>query len=163
MTETLKLIEDIHNNAVLHGWWDEPRSYDDVIVLFHSELSEALEEYRAKRPMIYAGHDGKPEGIAVELADYIIRVYDWFGQTNTDPTMLSVGHISVPKQFTKLVAKCHELTSDAYRFGTYDQLVQACVMIGRWLESNGVDTDHVIHMKHDFNRNRPYRHGGKRL
>ena len=40
------LIADIYQNAVNHGWHDEKRSFPEIIALCHSELSEALEEYR---------------------------------------------------------------------------------------------------------------------
>lgn len=45
MAKTLnEWARDIHQNAVAHGWWDEPRSFGDIVALCHSELSEALEE-----------------------------------------------------------------------------------------------------------------------
>ena len=45
----------------------------------HSELSEALEAYRDTGDVTltwYRELDGKPEGVASELADVIIRVLD---------------------------------------------------------------------------------------
>ena len=89
--------KEIHENAVAHGWWETKRSTGEVIALIHSELSEALEEARDNRPMMYVlGPNGeeictpcyfngrKPEGIAVELADAVIRVLD-FAEYNNLP------------------------------------------------------------------------------
>lgn len=75
--------QEIHKNAVAHGWWDEERSFAEVVALCHSELSEALEADRAGEPLIYY-KDGKPEGAAVEMADCIIRILDWMGKANID-------------------------------------------------------------------------------
>lgn len=68
----------VHQNAKNHGWWDEDRTFGELIALCHSELSEALEEYRAgKQPIVtYYREDGKMEGIPSELADVVIRILD---------------------------------------------------------------------------------------
>lgn len=93
-----ELAKEVHANAVKHGFWEKPPSLPEAIALIHSELSEALEEYRDGKPLVYgtcavapedcdhyaacheAGEDDptkcKPEGIAVELADVVIRVLD---------------------------------------------------------------------------------------
>lgn len=84
VTTLNELTKEIHDNAVSHGWWDEPRNLLEIVALCHSELSEAVEEYRAGHPVVWANEDGKPEGIATEMADCLIRILDWFGHEGLD-------------------------------------------------------------------------------
>jgi hypothetical protein len=48
-----ELAKQINENAVAHGWWEEERSFGDIIALCHSELSEALEEHRNNQTLAY--------------------------------------------------------------------------------------------------------------
>ena len=83
-----KLSKEAYENTVAHGWNDEDRSFGDVIALIHSELSEALEEYRNKKGFneIYYNDNNseKPLGIPIELADVVIRVFDVCGKYDID-------------------------------------------------------------------------------
>lgn len=127
-----ELAQEIHKNAVEHGWWERNRDFPEIAALIHSEVSEAVEEWRNGKPLLYfrveteqadgtvvpecRTDDGdgdyqrrglKPEGIAAELADAVIRILDYAAAV-------------------------------------------------------GIDIDEVIMAKHAYNKDRPYQHGGKR-
>ena len=101
--EIKTLVTKAHENAVKHGFWEPPLPFGTAIALIHSELSEALEEMRAGNrirpgqlvPMVYYSGGGyvasaptecckKPEGVAVELADAVIRIADLCGHLGID-------------------------------------------------------------------------------
>lgn len=191
-----ELAKEIHELAVSKGWWEQERSFAEIIALCHSELSEALEEYRNGKSIIYHDceyHDtrwkcpdkfdgcqygenkgcmiSKLEGIAVELADTIIRILDYCGKENIDiDSIIAYGDIGNPPDdfsLPKLIAHSHWKLSMAYesyisyRNDYQDWLVSCIYIIQEWCKLKKVDLDEIIRIKHEYNKTRPYKHGGK--
>ena len=65
--ELERLQQEAHRIAREHGFWEGLRNVGELIALMHSELSEALEAYRAN------DHTNLGE----EMADVVIRVADF--------------------------------------------------------------------------------------
>lgn len=68
------LIMRCNEAARKSGWQDREIPFPEMCALIHSEVSEALEEWRNNKPLSYDGPTGKPEGIGPEFADILIRL-----------------------------------------------------------------------------------------
>lgn len=166
---TPELIKEIHENAVAHGWWEGERKIDEIYALIHSELSEALEEYRSGKEMIYYV-DGKPEGIAVELADAVIRILDYVAQreffTGPEMYMEQIRITGEKLPLPRLLVECHESITmarvyDEENMNPMAHFTKVKANIREYLSDNGLDLYEIIRIKHEYNKTRPYRHGGK--
>jgi len=125
------MAAQIHKLAVEKGWWDSPNQEErpevsavampldmlpEKLLMLHTEISEVVEAFRLHKGRelgistfpTYFGDDGKPEGIAIELADLLIRLLDICAAYN-------------------------------------------------------IDLDEAVRTKYQYNKNRPFRHGNKRL
>jgi NTP pyrophosphatase (non-canonical NTP hydrolase) len=79
------LCDESHAIAVDRGWWDAERSDGELVALMHSELSEALEYLR--HPLGFdAPSDHLPgvPGVTEEMADALIRIFDFCAVRNLD-------------------------------------------------------------------------------
>jgi NTP pyrophosphatase (non-canonical NTP hydrolase) len=71
-----QLVKRCFENSYQHGFWEGEQNRAEKIALMHSELSEALEAIR--RP-IQDDHCPEFTSEEVEMADVIIRVFDYCG------------------------------------------------------------------------------------
>ena len=206
-------------NARAKGWVNDTdeRPFYTTVALFHSELSEALEEWRSNRKLdeiyytvtvqdqdgipsgvetvarenIEAARkqtskygrgceflDAKPEGIPIELADFVIRVCQRAGtdgraaelQKEFDALALIDDYGGKGAPLEQLLAWLHWMVSGALkamdarnRHGSYETwLAGALRSVFAFCENNGIDLWAAIDEKEAYNATRSMRHGGKR-
>lgn len=100
MNTVNQLVQKYHETAKSKGWHEIPRSPAEIHMLIVTEIAEATEAYRNGLPPVYVVNEQgekvvpalmdmglidpdtchlKCEGEAVELADAVIRIFDYFG------------------------------------------------------------------------------------
>lgn len=145
MSYTLKeLMNTVHNNAKLHGWWDKPREFPELLALIHSEVSEALEEYRNHRPITETYYSGKAhlkqrkDGAWAKISEELQP--DKIILTSKNPTIFTKKPEGIPSELADIVIRVFDIC-----------------------EYYGIDLEKAILEKHDYNVTRPFLHGGKKL
>ena len=169
---------EAHAIAKEKGWWDEERTFGDLIALVHSELSEALEAYRRNVPWTgIRNSDGSLEGVPYELADVVIRIADmaeWYGvdlevyvsqHKDWDGQLAYEG---LAQTFGEWIMVIHMALSDACpadedRWVSINAVARVVALVQRMVTHYDIDLDAAIEAKMEYNRTRPYRHGGKAL
>ena len=195
---------EAYRNARAHGWHDEPRTDATVRALYHCELSEAMESYRKHEPLVWhacpyvegacesqqvqdeelhceacRAEYRKPEGVAVELIDFVIRVCDHLGSKgfvfpesmNTAEKLAAwavddyqsdeVDDIA-GAELPDLADAIHDQVTLSHVFKSDTYLMTAIGLVFAWCERNGIDPVDIITEKHTYNKTRSYKHGNKK-
>lgn len=140
--------KEIHELAVEKGWWDKPRSDEEIALLICSEVFEAFEAWR----------NNDMAGLAEELADIEIRIADLRGRQGIYDHAVAhpigdgfVGKPSPTEEFYRM--------ANAALLQNYDDLLFSAGILA---EAHNIDLAAAIIAKHEHNKTRPHRHGGKK-
>lgn len=69
-----QLVEMCYAVAVSKGWGDKPVPVPEQVALICSEACEGLESWRDNELQSWTDDNGKPQGLASEYADVVIRI-----------------------------------------------------------------------------------------
>ena len=189
-----ELRDEIHAIAVEHGWHETKQPSSHWLCLVISELMEAVEAdrkgiksqiVRFNKDMDYLIHEFKLYGerynkafmdefsryikdtVEDELADAVIRLLDFAGETGTDIDLMAnlLEHneryvATADTRFTGFIfALCGILTNDERNI---DWVIRNSLQrIDYICRSLGIDLNPFIRLKIEYNRLRPYKQGGK--
>lgn len=137
------LAKEIHENARAHGWWDEERTFSEIIALCHSELSEALEEYRNEAAPLYYTCKHSTYG---QADGYICEIQN-------EPDAFCSGNDGLP------AAGCKYAKPE----GIATELADCIIRILDYCGAKNIDIAEAVRVKHEYNKSRPFRHGGKKI
>jgi len=127
---TNEMAREVHKNAVEHGFYEVVPSIPERLMLTVGELAEALEEYRNDTPTQYVVRQEPDPESAIGC-----RV-DWI----TDPILWR---------------------SDEKPEGIASELADTVIRIMDICAEQGIDLGALIAIKHEYNKTRSYKHGGK--
>jgi NTP pyrophosphatase (non-canonical NTP hydrolase) len=141
---------EVHAVARTKGWWDEPREFGTLIALCHSELSEAWQ--------------ADVDNVATELGDVVIRILDlaeYYGLNVTEVKSRDLGDYD--ESF--FLCELHLLLSQALEEARKDnrkEVVQTYLgNVVSEILAYDYRVEEAIYRKHEFNKTRPHKHGGK--
>ena len=166
------MIPAIHQNAVDHGWWEGDRSFWEIYSLFHSELSEALEEYRNGEPVIYCNQRGG-DWCPNCCGDACAVIPDYLGSEGRSLKVIDEELASKEDEdFGDRIAVLHcalsvawlQRKTDGGAAEDYDELTLLSAVvkeIAAYTALHGHELPVIVAIKHAFNVTRSYKHGGK--
>lgn len=159
------LARRAHETATEKGWWDEThaegtdayecghvhavRNVGEQLALFHSEVSEALEEWRDGHDLTEVYHTFKSRpGFDHDTSSDVHGVL-WVLHPNGKSEVLTA-------------ESADRLGFDAKPEGFPIELADILIRVFDTAVAYGIDLEAALLEKMKYNEGRPYRHGGKR-
>lgn len=182
------IIEATHKNAIEHGWHSPSPSIRTCLMLVITEAAEAVEAYRKDgraNKQAYLDIVARPKEKPVrdfsevefcknikntiedELADICIRIFDIQGACGIgvsipegviDDAIQFNKNLSFPEMIFELIEYLY--LKDFPLQGKLSAMLVSVIAISELME---IDLPFFIETKMRYNKNRPYRHGNKKV
>ena len=188
-----ELARQLHEAAEKRGFWDVDDALCKHIAKMISEVGEVIQEDRCGTPTLYVddisapgpitdinAFDGrKPEGVAAEMADYVMMMLDLlhvlvtdidnymglfpFEAYRSDHYDKIVNSTAYGTAILMAQSVCDLITNDADELNkaAIAAVIVSCYHVRLWLEVRGYDLFEIIRLKMAYNESRPALHGRK--
>ena len=149
MSDLSEIAADVHATAKASGWWDEDSrpSFAEALALIHSEVSEALEEWRCGLLYSYQGFVESPTAVKIPGIE---------APTAEDDSVSRMR----PRDFADRLAMAEAGWKPV---GIPSEMADIVIRVLDVCEGFGIPLAEALELKAAFNKTRAYRHGGKRL
>ena len=167
-----QLSEELHAAAVEKGFWNVEEALDKHVAKMHCEISEAVQADRMGNMYEIERDGAKPEGVAAELADFVMMTLDLIETAGIVDEVLKcipaaeetieemkIHTRSLPTIAVGLHASVSNIASD---MPVDDKYIYAAIMIAipdAWLQARGYHLWDIIREKMEYNKSRPKLHG----
>lgn len=200
----LERRDEVREWTIRKGWRGvnaPSRTFGDDMSLLHSEVSEMLEAYRTNKldrwsvwddgwtvggesehsveKGTFDYHNAKPEGVASELADTLIRLLDNYAEWRVQPPEGEVEWIDEEKfksfgdatdYLHNLISNCSQAVEAYSEMSAtflqeiigdrFDAILVGIQIVSKFYE---LDLEEEYEAKMKYNETREHRHGGKNL
>jgi|HubBroStandDraft_2_1064218.scaffolds.fasta_scaffold964380_1 hypothetical protein len=163
---------EVQKFCIAKGWYDTQVKFLESMALLHTEVCEMADAYEehAMEPFVHEATGG-PDGIAVELADVLIRALDDMGRYNLTIERMHYVYTAtarVPNMLGELHKRIRDCT-EAYRVhgidpcedGVGHKLSVVIAAVQRFAIVFNLDLEAAYHEKMAYNFKRMHRHGNK--
>ena len=171
MIDLNKLAAELHEAAVEKGFWSVDNAKEKHVAKWRGELGEVIQADRMGM-MYEVERDGaKPEGVAAELADFVMMALDLFAVVDDGDAFDVIGERKYTEKYTEKIetAQLYTLVNSLYTAAemitchsnerTFTGMVFCVRAPEIWLKARGYDLWELIREKMAYNKSRPALHG----
>jgi sugar phosphate isomerase/epimerase len=163
--------DEVQRFCLAKGWYDTPVKFLESMALLHTEIVEMDDAYASHGLEPFESACGGPDGVAIELADILIRALDDMGRYNLEITPTDYVFTSPPR-VQNLIRELHARVVDcteAYRVhgidecegGVAEKLSIVIAAVRMFAIIFQLNLFAAYREKMDYNFKREHRHGGK--
>jgi NTP pyrophosphatase (non-canonical NTP hydrolase) len=161
--------QEVHRNAVEHGWYDDKVCHDTTMSNVIGEVAETMGAIANNRADDRCDKGIDLTNLEEEIADVDLRTLDYIGYLRyasfviyDDPVIRErIQFLFKGKSDGAMIGTLIKSIVHNFRSGTgYDYIL---AMVEEYAIIKGVDLERAVMVKHEYNKTRPFKHGGKKF